>query len=299
MLHDTGVDHPESRRRLEAIEQALSAPRFQALRRVEATLPADIDSRILRVHHPALLAQLKALAPATGYQHLEPDTVLSENSLTAALLAVASVCAAVDQVMAGPDRTAFCAVRPPGHHAEPERAMGFCLFNNIAIAAEHARACYGLRRIAIVDFDVHHGNGTQAAFLRQPEVLYISSHQMPWYPGSGGSDEVGAGNLINLPLMAGTDSDTFRAVYRQHVFPALARFGPKLILVSAGFDAHRDDPLGDIQLTEDDYAWLAQQLLALAQRCAQGRLVAALEGGYALPALAGSVAAWLGVFVDA
>ena len=192
--------------------------------------------------------------------------------------------------MAGEGVNAFCALRPPGHHAMPDYPMGFCLFNNIAIAAEYARRHYGLQRIAIVDFDVHHGNGTQAAFYRQPQVLYASSHQSPCYPGSGRVEETGVGNIFNQPLPPGSGSKEFRLAYQRSILPALQDFKPQLLLISAGFDAHRDDPLAELNLLEDDYRWLTQQLVGVAAQHCQGRIVSLLEGGYNLKALANSVA---------
>jgi acetoin utilization deacetylase AcuC-like enzyme len=203
---------------------------------------------------------------------------------------VGAVCDAVDKVMAGKADNAFCAIRPPGHHAEPELAMGFCLFNNIAIAANYARHHYRLERIAIVDFDVHHGNGSQTAFYHQPNVLYASSHEMPNYPGTGYPTETGAGNIINVPLAAGDSGVQFKQKYSNIILPALNNFKPDLLLISAGFDAHKDDPLASINLVEDDFEWVTQELMTIAGHCCNGRIISALEGGYNLKALAASVA---------
>jgi acetoin utilization deacetylase AcuC-like enzyme len=287
--HDTGLGHPESADRLRAIDQALSQPEFAALVRKEAPR-ADIE-QIRRVHTQAHVDRVLKAVPRIGHAYLDADTVISPGSGEAALHAAGAACSAVDAVFAREAGNAFCAVRPPGHHAEADTAMGFCLFNNVAIAAEHARTRHDVKRVAIVDFDVHHGNGTQAAFRNQPEVLYASTHQYPWYPGSGAATETGAGNIFNAPLSAGSGSDEFRAAMTGKVMPAVDAFKPTLILISAGFDAHRDDPLASLNLVEEDYAWVTRGLLGLAERHAGGRLVSVLEGGYHLRALAASVAA--------
>jgi acetoin utilization deacetylase AcuC-like enzyme len=216
---------------------------------------------------------------------LDPDTVLSAGSAQAALRACGAGIAAVDAVLQGPDRQAFCAVRPPGHHATADTAMGFCLFNNIAVAAAHALAVHGLQRVAILDFDVHHGNGSQAIFENDARVLYASSHQSPLYPGGGLADETGVGNIVNAPLPAGSASEAFRAAWSERLLPAVEAFAPQLVLVSAGFDGHRLDPLADLQLEVEDYRWLSAEIAALAARHAQGRVVSMLEGGYSLTAL--------------
>ncbi|HEX2595634.1 MAG TPA: histone deacetylase family protein, partial [Luteimonas sp.] len=216
---------------------------------------------------------------------LDPDTVLSPDSAEAGLRAAGAAVAAVDAVLGGDTTRAFCAVRPPGHHATNDTAMGFCLFNNVAIAALHALDAHGLQRVAIADFDVHHGNGTQAIFARDPRVLFASSHQMPLYPETGHASERGVGNIVNAPLPPGAGGDAFRAAWSTQLLPALDAFAPQLLLVSAGFDAHRLDPLAQLQLEADDYAWLTAQLVAIADRRAGGRLVSLLEGGYDLDAL--------------
>ena len=234
----------------------------------------------------------------SGYVGIDADTILSPASGEAALRAVGAVVAAVDAVVAGVADNAFCAVRPPGHHAEPERAMGFCLFNNVAVGALRARAAHGLDRVAVVDFDVHHGNGTQAAFETDDGLFYASTHQSPLYPGTGSVSETGIGNIVNVPLRPMSGSSQFRSGVTQRILPALDAFRPELILISAGFDAHRRDPLAQLLLDEGDYTWITEQLIELAYRHARGRLVSALEGGYDLPALGASAAAHVRVLMS-
>lgn len=288
LLHDTGYGHPECADRLRVIDHALALPEFAGL--IRADPPMGTDQQIGLLHTAEHIQHIKASLPVNGASYLDPDTVLSPGSLTAAYHAVGAVCDAVDQILTDKADNAFCAVRPPGHHAEPGRAMGFCLFNNVAIAAEYARHKYHLERIAIVDFDVHHGNGTQAAFYQQAQVLYASSHEMPHYPGTGYPSEIGAGNIINVPLAAGDTGVELREKYQLLIFPALSRFKPDLLLISAGFDAHQGDPLASIRLVEDDYRWVTQGLMELAAQSCQGRIISVLEGGYNLNALATSVA---------
>ncbi len=289
--HDTGSGHPERAARLKAIEQALSDERFQYLQRISAPLLTDIETKLGLIHSPAMIKRVLEGIPKQGLSYFDADTVASSGSKQAAFRAVGAVCDAVDRICTDQANNAFCAVRPPGHHAMPGYPMGFCLFNNIAIGAEYARRQYGLERIAIVDFDVHHGNGTQAAFYAQPQVLYASSHQWPHYPGSGDTSETGVGNIINVPLAAGTNGEVFRRKYRQIILPAVKKFNPQLIFLSAGFDSHKDDPLASLQLVEDDFRWLTDQLMQIADTCCNGRIISSLEGGYALKALAASVAA--------
>ena len=289
IAHDPGSGHPESPARLSAILKALEEPQFRTLIRREAPLGAKADAA--RVHGEDFVAAVLASVPDSGDPALDPDTILSSASGQAALRGMGAVTAAVDAVVAQEAANAFCAVRPPGHHAEPDRAMGFCLFNSIAIAARHAQAVCGLSRVAIVDFDVHHGNGTQVVAEKDPTLFFASSHQFPLYPGTGAADETGMGNVVNAPLPAGTDGAGFRRAFETRILPALDAFAPELVLVSAGFDAHRADPLAGLELEEPDYAWVTARLLELAQRHAQGRLVSVLEGGYDLKALAGSAAA--------
>jgi acetoin utilization deacetylase AcuC-like enzyme len=286
--HDTGYGHPERADRLRAVNDALGAPEFKSLQGEEAPRAelADIE----RLHPKAYVEMVRATIPKRDHKWLDPDTVVSPGSWEAALRAAGASIHAVDQLMAGNVDNVFCAVRPPGHHAEPSRAMGFCLFNGVAIAALHARAKHGAERVAVVDFDVHHGNGTQAAFWSDKALFYGSTHQMPLFPGTGALDETGVGNIFNAPLKAGDDGDEFRAAYRDRILPALDKFAPDLLIVSAGFDAHLKDPLAQLRLLEPDFAWVTEQLLEAAAKHCGGKLVSTLEGGYDLDALASSAA---------
>lgn len=295
--HVTPPGHPERVGRLEAILASLEDPAFDALLRVEAPLAAEAE--ILRCHPQAYVDRVRAAVPADGWVSLDADTHLSPGSLRAALRAAGAATKAVDMVIAGDAANAFCATRPPGHHAETETAMGFCLFGNVAIAAKRALDHHGLGRVAVVDFDVHHGNGTQDLLWHERRALFVSTHQMPLYPGTGDRHETGAhGNVLNVPLPPGTDGTRFRAAVEAMVLPALDDFAPELILVSAGFDAHRADPLAQMALVEDDFAWITQRLCDVAEAHAGGRVVSTLEGGYDLPALAASVAAHVGVLME-
>lgn len=289
LRHDPGPGHAESPLRLKAVLQALDADRFAAVDRVEA--PRATREQLLRVHDAAHVDRVLGSAPAEGRVQLDPDTWMSPGSDEAGLRAAGAACAAVDAVLAGQTPRAFCAVRPPGHHATPSEAMGFCLFNSIAVAAAHAIAAHGLKRIVIADFDVHHGNGTQDIFASDPRVLFVSSHQSPLYPETGFAHEHGVGNIVNAPLPAGAGSMEFRETWHNELLPRMHAFRPQLVLVSAGFDAHRDDPLADLRLGTEDYAWITHQLVELARTHAGGRLVSSLEGGYDLRALAASAAA--------
>ena len=284
--HDTGPGHPEHAERLRAVQRALDAPAFGALERRAPPL-AETEA-IGRIHGHDHVRGVLTAVPSAGYARLDPDTVVSPGSGSAALRAAGALVAAVDAVVAGEAKNAFCAVRPPGHHAEPDRAMGFCLFNNVAIGAAHARSEHGLRRIAIVDFDVHHGNGTQAAFAAEPDIFFGSSHQYPFYPGTGAASETGCGNIVNAPLAAGAGAYEFRAAWGERILPALDAFAPTLVLISAGFDAHAADPLAAINLNEEDYRWITVEIAAIAASHAGGRIVSTLEGGYDLDALAAS-----------
>jgi len=288
--HDMGPMHPESPARLKAILEALNADEFKGLDRREAPR-AEIE-QITRVHRRDYVDRLLAAIPQSGQVQLDPDTAVCPRSGEAALRAAGAVCAAVDAVIAGEASNAFCAVRPPGHHAEPARAMGFCLFNSVAVGAEQARAVHGLGRVAVVDFDVHHGNGTQAMFWDDKDLFYASTHQSPHYPGTGAASERGvAGNIVNAPLPPFTGGAGFRQAMQGVVLPALADFAPEFLLVSAGFDAHAADPLASLELNEDDFAWATRQLMNVADDHCGGRVVSTLEGGYDLGALARSAAA--------
>ena len=289
VAHDPGPHHPERPDRLRAVLAALEAAPFGDLLRREA--PLAEREQVERTHHHDYVSGILESVPQSGLVRLDPDTAMSPASGDAALRAAGAVVAAVDAVIGGSADNAFCAVRPPGHHATPGGAMGFCLFNSVAIGAHHARAVHGLGRVAVVDFDVHHGNGTQEAFERDGALFYGSSHQSPAYPGTGAASERGVGNIVNVPLAPGSGSEEFRRAYREIILPALESFAPDLLIVSAGFDAHEDDPLAQLRLTVDDYAWVTRELLAVADLCCAGRLVSSLEGGYDLDALAASAAA--------
>jgi acetoin utilization deacetylase AcuC-like enzyme len=288
LQHDTGFGHPERADRLRAIDDALAAPTFKTLEREQAPL-ADLAA-IERLHPQAYVEMIRAAIPKRDHTWLDPDTVVSPGSWDAALRATGAALCAVDRVMAGDADNAFCAVRPPGHHAEPSRAMGFCLFNSVAIAALHSRAKHGAKRVAVVDFDVHHGNGTQAAFWTDKDLFYGSTHQMPLFPGTGTLSEIGVGNIFNAPLKPGDDGDDFRAAFETRILPALDAFAPDFLLVSAGFDAHVRDPLAQLRLVEDDFAWVTDKLLEAAAKHTGGKLVSTLEGGYDLDGLASSTA---------
>ncbi|MFC7702734.1 histone deacetylase family protein [Plastorhodobacter daqingensis] len=295
--HVTPPGHPERVARLEAVLAALDAPEFAGLVRLEAPL-ADV-AEVLRVHPAAYLAQIKGAIPRAGQVMLDEDTHVSQGSLDAALRAVGAATLAVDLVLAGRVRNAFCATRPPGHHAETARAMGFCLFGTAAIAAKRALDHHGLNRVAVVDFDVHHGNGTQDLLWDDGRALFISLHQMPLYPGTGSSGERGAhDNVLNLPLPPGSGGAEMRRAVTKQVMPRLRAFAPELVLISAGFDAHADDPLANLAWHEDDFAWITSELCELADQCAGGRVVSTLEGGYDLDALAASVAAHVRVLME-
>ena len=294
LAHDTGPDHAERPARLLAVTEALLTAFPGTLDWREA--PRASRGDLLRVHEASLLHTVLETRPAERVM-LDPDTVLSPASAEAALRAAGAAVAAVDFVLAGDGMRAFCAVRPPGHHATADTAMGFCLFNNIAIAAAHAFAMHGLERVAIADFDVHHGNGTQAIFEHDPRVLFASSHQSPLYPDTGYANERGVGNILNAPLPPQADGRVFRATWTHDLLPALDAFRPQLLLVSAGFDAHRRDPLAQLQLEADDYAWLTAGLRVIADRHASGRIVSTLEGGYDLQALEECAVAHVGALM--
>jgi acetoin utilization deacetylase AcuC-like enzyme len=287
--HDPGPGHPESPARLAAVLDALDDPRYASIERIEA--PRALREQLARVHRSEMIDAILTQAPQSGFHRLDDDTVMSPGSAEAALRAAGAVCAAVDAAIDGSRRRSFCAVRPPGHHATPTVPMGFCLFNSVAVGAAHALVQHGLARVAIVDFDVHHGNGTQDIFWNDARVLYASSHQSPLYPGTGSRSETGAGNIVNAPLPPGSGSAAFREAYESIVLPALEAFAPQLVMISAGFDAHRLDPLASLQLTGDDYAWVTARLVELADRHALGRIVSSLEGRYSLEGLRASTLA--------
>jgi acetoin utilization deacetylase AcuC-like enzyme len=283
-----GPDHPECPERLASISDHVIALGLDGLiARSEAT--AATRAQLARVHSSGYVDAVSEAAPASGLRYLDPDTALNPHSIEAALHAAGAVVNAVDLVCGGEHQKAFCAVRPPGHHAESRRAMGFCVFHNVAVGAAHALAVHGLSRVAIVDFDVHHGNGTEEMFSDDPRVLMVSTFQYPLYPYSGVDNP--APNMVNIPLSAGSGGAEFRDAVVERWLPALDEQQPELILISAGFDAHREDPLAGLQFTESDYAWVTRELCSVARRHADGRIVSSLEGGYALSALGRSAAA--------
>jgi acetoin utilization deacetylase AcuC-like enzyme len=301
--HDTGAGHPERPDRMRAIDRVLSHEFYASLTRAEAPLRDDAEAAILAAHPPQHLAKIKAAREQTsgGPLYVDGDTIMSAGSWEAALRAVGAGLEAVDKVM-DPNsgiKNAFCQVRPPGHHAESERAMGFCFFNSIAIAAHHARKKHGAERIAVIDFDVHHGNGTQDIFWSDKDLFFGSTHQMPLYPGSGALNETGVGNIWNAPLRAGDTGEKFKDAFQSRILPALHNFSPDLVLISAGFDAHKDDPLANVKLVEADFLWVTEELAQVAERHCKGRIVSMLEGGYDLTALARSVAVHVKTLMDA
>ena len=289
--HEVPAGHPERPDRLRALNEALSHPNFSPLDRKEAP-QANEDAVLLAHPEEHLFAVMRAMPEEKDeINQLESDTYAGVKSLQAAFTGIGGAMAAVDDVISGSHDNAFVASRPPGHHAERMRAMGFCFFNNAAIAARHAQQKHGLERIAIVDWDVHHGNGTQDIFEADPSVLYCSTHQMPLYPGTGRKDETGVGNIVNAPLSANTGSDHFREAFKDRVLPAIRNFSPELIIISAGFDAHHRDPLAQINLVADDFDWATGKLMDMAGDFASNRLVSILEGGYDLQGLAESAGA--------
>ena len=287
--HDPGPMHPECPDRLRAVMAVLGDEDFAALDHHEA--PIADRAVIERAHDPLYVSEILDTVPDEDRIYLDPDTALCPASGEAALRAVGGVCVAVDAVMTGKTDNAFCAVRPPGHHAERNRAMGFCIFNNVAVAAEHARAVHGLSRVAVVDFDVHHGNGTQHTFYDDPGLFFGSSHQWPAYPGTGSADETGAGNSnCNVPLSPGAGSREFRRAWERTILVELESFAPELVIISAGFDAHVRDPLANLEVQTEDYGWVTERIMEVANGCCDGRVVSSLEGGYDLQALAASAA---------
>ncbi len=291
LKHDMGRKQAEVPARLTAVMNGIDAIRGTEI----LPAPRATADQLLRAHAPAYWERLTELEPGPEdgdrRMMLDYDTLLNHGSIDATLRGSGAACFAVDQVIAGKAQNAFCAVRPPGHHAGAQTAMGFCLLNHVAVAARHAQAAHGLERIAILDFDVHHGNGTQAIFEDSPEVLFVSSHQMPLYPGTGYPHETGSGNIFNLPLPPGAGSEAFRRQWSEYGLPELERHRPELVLVSAGFDAHERDPLGQLELQDDDYGWITSQIRSIAGPDCGGRIVSCLEGGYDLDALASASAA--------
>jgi acetoin utilization deacetylase AcuC-like enzyme len=287
--HATPVGHPERPDRMRALHAALDHADFAALKRIEAPL-AEPEAALL-AHPERYVEAIRKAIPTEGLTRIDPDTVASPGSWEAAMRALGAAAYAVDAVVTGQADNAFAAIRPPGHHAETARAMGFCLFNTVAVAARHAREVHGLERVAIVDWDVHHGNGTQEIFWSDPSVFYASTHQMPLFPGTGEASETGEGNIINAPLSPGDGTGEFKEAFTVRILPALSAFQPDLILISAGFDAHHRDPLAQINLQAEDFAWATRALMDVADQSAGGRVVALLEGGYDLQGLAQSAAA--------
>ncbi len=294
-LHEMGAQHPESPQRLDAIADQLTANGLIDFLAQEHGRMASVEE-ILRVHSSDYLQSLQQALPASGYHALDGDTLMNQHSLEAAFAAAGAGLSAVQAVLEGPDKTAFCAVRPPGHHARPTHAMGFCLFNNIAIAARHALEHYGLQRVAIIDFDVHHGNGTEEIFLAEERVLMCSYYQHPFYPHMRA--EHPGKNMVNIPVAAYADGEVIRALVKQYWLPALHAFKPQLMLVSAGFDGHREDDMGSLKLVEADFAWITKQLVDVANQHCQGKIVSFLEGGYDLSALGRSVVAHIRALGD-
>jgi acetoin utilization deacetylase AcuC-like enzyme len=291
MEHRPGPGHPESPARLAAVLSALRSPGFEALQWQDA--PKGTMEQVALIHDPDFIELIVDNAPRQGTVVLDGgDTVMSPGSLEAVMRCVGAACAGVDAVMAGTASNVFCATRPCGHHAEPDRAMGFCIFNQAAIAAAYAADRFKLARVAVVDFDVHHGNGTQAAFFSKPNFFYASSHQSPFYPGTGSRSETGVShNIVNVPLPRGCDSAMFRSHNETEILPALRSFAPELIIISAGFDAHYLDPLAGLNLRDDDFDWITRELMKIADATCDGRIVSILEGGYSMEGLATGTAA--------
>jgi len=301
LAHNTGPGHPERSDRMRAIDKVLGHETFASLTRQEAPLRDDAEAAISLAHHAQHYGQIKSqAATVTGdtLARIDGDTVLSAGTWEAALRAVGAGLDAVDQVMTGKAANAFCQVRPPGHHAENSRAMGFCLFSNAAIAALYARKAHGAERVAVIDFDVHHGNGTQDIFWSDKNSFYGSTHQMPLFPGTGELSETGVGNIFNAPLRQGDDGRLFREAFTQRILGPLHNFAPDLVVISAGFDAHRRDPLGGLELVEADFMWATEQTGMLADKHSKGRVVSMLEGGYDLEGLAKSVAVHVRTLMD-
>lgn len=289
-LHDTGAGHPESPARMRAVLDYLPTSEIWP-RLIQHEAPLASREQLYRVHDKDYVDAVIAAEPAQGRVYLDPDTSMAPHSLNAALRAAGSVVKGVDLVMSADLDKAFCCVRPCGHHAEVARPMGFCMFNNVAVGARYARDQFGLNKVAIVDFDVHHGNGTEDIFRNDSSVFFSSTFQHPFYPGSGADTR--SDHIVNVPLPAGTGGDEFRAAFEEKILPALNDFAPELLFISAGFDAHNDDPLAQLCLLEQDFAWATGKIAGVADAYARGRVISVLEGGYSLPALARSVEAHL------
>jgi acetoin utilization deacetylase AcuC-like enzyme len=289
--HRPGSGHPESPERLKAVLAALQKPEFSELQWAEA--PLGTREQVLMVHTEGYVSDVEEISPRHGTMPLDGgDTVMSPGSLEAVMRCVGAACAGVDKVMNKEVDNVFCATRPCGHHATPNRAMGFCIYNQAAIAAVYAKERHMLERVAVIDFDVHHGNGTQDAFYNDPSLFYGSTHQSPLYPGTGSRAETGvAGNIVNVPLPPGCNSEVFRSQVTSELMPKLRAFNPELIIISAGFDAHMLDPLAGLNFKDEDYRWITEELKELAEECCEGRIVSILEGGYSLDGLASSTAA--------
>ncbi|BCF93567.1 histone deacetylase family protein [Paraburkholderia sp. PGU16] len=297
--HQPGPHHPESPERLKTVLQTLRSPEFAALEWRDA--PMGTIEQVQLIHSQDFIDEVADIAPNHGYMPLDGgDTVMSPGSWEAVMRCVGAACAGVDAVLNDDARNVFCATRPCGHHAEPSKAMGFCIFNQAAIAAAYAYDVHKLERVAVVDFDVHHGNGTQAAFYDRPELFYASSHQSPLYPGTGKSAETGVShNILNVPLPPGCDSDLFRSRIEADMLPAVREFRPELIIISAGFDAHRLDPLAALRLDDDDFHWITRELMRIADETCKGHVVSILEGGYSMEGLAGGTRAHVRALMEA
>ena len=303
VAHDTGPGHPERPDRMRAIDRLLTHEFFSTLTRAEAPMRDDAEDAILLAHPPQHLAHIKAVRAQAQREsvYVDGDTIMSAGSWEAVMRAVGAGMDAVDKVM-DPNsgiKNAFCQVRPPGHHAEAERAMGFCFFNSIAVAAHYARKKHGAERVAVIDFDVHHGNGTQDIFFSDKNLFYASTHQMPLYPGTGALNETGVGNIWNAPLRSGDSGEQFKDAFQSRILPALHNFAPDLVMISAGFDAHKDDPLASLRMVEADFMWVTEELVKVADRHCKGRVVSMLEGGYDLAALARSVVVHVKTLMEA
>ncbi len=303
VAHDTGPGHPERPDRMRAIDRLLAHEFFSALTRAQAPMRDDAEDAILLAHPAPHLAHIKAIRAKAQNEpvYVDGDTIMSAGSWEAVMRAVGAGMEAVDKVMDPKSgiKNAFCQVRPPGHHAEAERAMGFCFFNSIAVAAHYARKKHGAERVAVIDFDVHHGNGTQDIFFSDKNLFYASTHQMPLYPGTGALSETGVGNIWNAPLRSGDSGEQFKEAFQSRILPALHNFSPDLVMISAGFDAHKDDPLASLRMVEADFMWVTEELLKVADRHCNGRVVSMLEGGYDLAALARSVVVHVKTLMEA